>query len=192
MRQYRVWCWNTVPGIATLIHLVLQREAISSWSECLFRQNTYSFDVSASSWTLCRVFSLRTLELFGLFSLTHVALFAIGKCCPNLVTLNVGQCWKVTRTSFSFVVPHFYLSVHARGFPGMREFPLIREQTRANARAFPRYTATLCCRCIGSGNCGHGVCLLPNIAEEDGRFVTGAPSVLTQATVRYTSVKEIE
>jgi len=39
--------------------------------------------------------SLLTLELFGLFSLTHVALDAIRQHCTTLRSLNVGQCWRV-------------------------------------------------------------------------------------------------
>ena len=40
--------------------------------------------------------SLLTLELFGLFGLTHVSLDAIREHCVALCTLNVGQCWKVS------------------------------------------------------------------------------------------------
>jgi len=43
--------------------------------------------------------SLLTLELFGLFGLTHVTLDAVREHCASLRTFNVGQCWKVSPTS---------------------------------------------------------------------------------------------
>ena len=49
--------------------------------------------------TLVMTDSLITLELFGLFVLTHVALDSIRQHCTSLRTLNVGQCWKVSLTS---------------------------------------------------------------------------------------------
>jgi len=40
--------------------------------------------------------SLKTLELFDLFRLTHLSLDAIRQQCTCLRTLNLGQCWKVS------------------------------------------------------------------------------------------------
>jgi len=40
--------------------------------------------------------SLKRLELFGMFGLTHNSAQAISQNCPHLITLNLGQCWKVS------------------------------------------------------------------------------------------------
>ena len=39
--------------------------------------------------------SLQTLELFGCFNVTARAIAGVATHCKSLLTLNLGQCWKV-------------------------------------------------------------------------------------------------
>ena len=52
--------------------------------------------------------SLCTLELFGLFSLSHVTLDALRQHCTRLRTLNLGQCYKVQLTLLLATTSYYY------------------------------------------------------------------------------------
>ena len=41
--------------------------------------------------------SMRVLEMFGCFNITHVSLTILKDNCPNIETLNIGQCHKVVK-----------------------------------------------------------------------------------------------
>ena len=41
-------------------------------------------------------FSLRTFEIFGCFNVSAAGIKRLGQKCPNLQTLNLGQCYKVS------------------------------------------------------------------------------------------------
>ena len=49
--------------------------------------------------------SLQTLELFGCFNVTARAIAGVATHCKSLLTLNLGQCWKVNTKSMSIPSP---------------------------------------------------------------------------------------
>jgi hypothetical protein len=61
-----------------------------------------SLDISNNLIFLLSLFSLRTFEIFGCFNVSAAAIKRLGQKCPNLKTLNLGQCYKVRNNHVLF------------------------------------------------------------------------------------------